>query len=364
MSEDSSGEKVFPATDRKRKEARKKGQVARSMELSAAFVMLTLIAWLRFSLTTGQGVNDLFGAFQTAFRFNPHPDALTIRSTTDILREATIWSLRLMLPGMLIAMAIGFLVNVFQVGFSFSWEALAPKFDKVNPLTGMKRMLSRHGAVESFKGTAKIAIIGWMSYSLVMDRFPLLISAAQQDLVSFLSAIGNLLWAIALRATSFLIVLAIADYAYQRFEFEKNLKMTHTEMKQELKQSEGDPLIKQRIRQTQKSMSQKRMMQRVPSATVVITNPTHFAVALQYEAGAMTAPIVVAKGQDFIAQQIKKIALEADVPMVENVALARLLYKEVEIGREVPPHLYKAIAEVLAFVYRTYRKRYPGGVAA
>lgn len=357
MSETPAGEKVFPATERKRREARKKGQVARSMELGAAMVMLALLAWFRFELTSGIALDDLFSGFQAAFRFDPHPTPLTIDSSGEMLRLAALWAVKLVLPGLCLGLLVGFVANVAQVGLNFSVEALQPKWEKINPASGLKRLFSRQGAIESIKGTFKIGIISWMTYSVVMDQLPLLISASQANLPTFLSAVGELLWIIALRATVLLAALAVADFAYQKFEFERNMRMTHSEMKQELKQTEGDPIIRQRIRQQQKSMSQKRMMQRVPKAAVVITNPTHYAVALQYESGSMGAPIVVAKGQDFIAQQIKRIAAEADVPMVENVALARQLYRDVDIGREVPPQMYKAVAEVLAFVYRTHRRR-------
>jgi flagellar biosynthetic protein FlhB len=266
--------------------------------------------------------------------------------------------MRLMFPGLLIALVIGLLTNIAQVGFHFSTEALAPKWDKLNPLNGMKRLVSKQGAFETFKGIVKITLVGWIAYAQITDQIPTLISASQSNLVTFLSAVGELCWQIAIRIASLLFVLAIVDFAYQKFEFEKNMKMTHQEMKQEIKQQDGDPMVKQRIRQKQKAISQKRMMQKVPTATVVVTNPTHFAVALFYESGSMTAPRVVAKGQDFVAQKIKQIALENEVPLVENVALARALYSEVEIDRDIPAELYKAVAEVLAFVYRTYgRKR-------
>ncbi|HEY3330563.1 MAG TPA: flagellar biosynthesis protein FlhB [Capsulimonadaceae bacterium] len=352
---DEGGEKVFPATERKRKDARKKGQVAKSMELSGALVLLALICYLRFALTSGHVMTELMSDFQTAFAFNPHPNAMTIRSTSEMLRIATLWGLRLALPGLLIALAVGLITNIAQVGLQFSPEALAPKWEKLNPLTGMKKLISRHGVFETIKGICKITLIAWMSYGLIMDQVPLLISASQSNLVTFLGAVGELCWRIGIRIAALLFILAIADYAYQKYEYEKNMKMTHTEMKQEIKQQDGDPLIKQRIRQKQRAISQKRMMQQVPKSTVVVTNPTHFAVAILYEAG-MQAPLVVAKGQDNIAQRIKEIATENDVPLVENVALARAIYRDVEINREIPADLYKAVAEVLAFVYRTYGK--------
>ncbi len=354
---DEGGEKVFPATEHKRKEARKKGQVAKSHELSGVIVLLALVSYLHYALSSGYVTNELLGDFQTAFHFNPHPNSMTIRTTSEMIRLAMVWSLRLMMPGLLIAVVVGLITNIAQVGLQFSPQALAPKWEKLNPLSGMKKLVSKQGAFETLKGCAKIALVGWIAYSQITDRVPTLVSASQSNLVTFLSAVGELCWQISLRIASLLFVLAIADFAFQKFEFEKNMKMTHQEMKQEIKQQDGDPMVKQRIRQKQRAMSQKRMMQQVPKATVVVTNPTHFAVALYYETGSMTAPRVVAKGQDFVAQKIKEIARENEVPLVENVALARALYRDVEIDRDIPADLYKAVAEVLAFVYRTYGKK-------
>jgi flagellar biosynthetic protein FlhB len=274
------------------------------------------------------------------------------------MQQAVIWGVTLAGPGLLLAGTVGLVSGIAQVGFFFSTEALAPKFEKINPATGIKRLFSKLGLIETFKGSLKIGLIAWSTYVVLQNDMPLLISASQNQLVTFIGAVGNTVWEIALRVAGVLLVVAVADYGVQKFEFEKNLRMTHQEMKQELKMAEGDPVIRQRIRQQQKNISQRRMMEKVPKATVVITNPTHFAVALQYEKGENKAPIVVAKGQDFIAQQIKKVAREANVPIVENVELARKLYREVEIGREIPPQLYKAVAEVLAFVYRMHRSRF------
>lgn len=352
------GEKIFPATPHKRKEARKKGQVARSPDLSGAVVLLAVVVALRWALGSGVAAQELIGDFQTAFRFNPHADGgFTLAAARHWQLLATLWGAKLLIPFLIVAAMLGLLANIGQVGFAVSAEALAPNWERVNIASGFKRMLSFHGTFELLKGLGKIGLICWLCFSAIRNELPLLISASQMPLMPALSVMGQLVATLALRISILLLVLAVVDFAYKKYEFEKNMRMSREEMKQEMKQTDGDPMLRQRIRQKQRAIANKRMMQEVPKADVVVTNPTHFAVALKYEAKSMGAPRVVAKGQDYIAQRIKEIAREANVPTVENRVLARALFHDVALGKEIPGSLYKAVAEVLAFVYRTHGRK-------
>ena len=352
MSEESSGEKVFPASPRKRQEARKKGQVAKSPELSGALVLLAMAIALHMALTSGVAYNEFQQAVHQAFAFNPHPDGMDLHTANLWQMKIAMAVLILVAPALLAALAVGMIANIAQVGLSFTPETMAPDFKRLNPMNAVKRIFSVHGTVDLAKGLLKTTLIAWICWSTLRDNMPLIASSLQLPFTSFLEQIGGVLWTLGLHVCFALAFIAVADYAYQRYDFEKNMKMTREEMKQEMKQSDGDPLIKQKIRQKQRAMAQKRMMDKVPTATVVVTNPTHFAVALKYEKGSR-APVVVARGQDLTALRIKEIAREHGVPTVENRPVARALYHEVRLGREIQASLYQAVAEILAFVYKT-----------
>lgn len=352
------GEKIFPATPHKRREARKKGQVARSPDLSAALVLLALVLAIRWALGSGLAIQDLIGDVQTALRFDPHADGgFTLSAARHWQLLATLWGARLLIPLLILGALLGLLANIGQVGFAVSPQALAPDWERVNIANGLKRILSFHGTFELLKGLGKILLIVWLCFSAIRDELPHLLSSSQMPLLLALSLFGQLVATLALRVGILLVILAVVDFAYKKYEFEKNMRMSREELKQEVKQTDGDPMLRQRIRQKQRAIANKRMMQQVPKADVVVTNPTHFAVALKYEAKAMSAPRVVAKGQDYIAQTIKEIARESNVPLVENRTLARTLFRDVPLGKEIPGALYQAVAEVLAFVYRTHRRR-------
>ncbi len=355
MAEDQS-EKVFPASTRKRNEARKKGQVAKSHELSGALVVLALLIAIRTATVHGIVFDSFRTDFQTAFAFNPHPMSMDMEVAHQwqltIARGVAV----LIVPAMLAAVALGLVTNFAQVGINITPQALKPDFNRVNPASGFKRMFSVHGLVELLKGLLKMTLIGWICWTTINGAIPLIANGMNLPFIPFISQIGELLWSLGLRVCLVLFILALADYTYQKYDFEKNLRMTREEMKQEMKQTDGDPLIKQKIRQRQRAIATKRMMQQVPKADVVITNPTHFAVAIKYDSKSMTAPKVVARGMDFVAQTIKEIAKEHKVPTVENVAVARALYHDVPLGKEIPQEMYQAVAEILAFVYRTKRR--------
>jgi len=257
-----------------------------------------------------------------------------------------------LLPVVGFTMLGGLAASYAQVGFLFTTESMAFKFDRINPVAGLKRLFSLRGFVEALKSIVKILIIGYAAYSVYqteISKFPYLID---MDIRSSLVYLGQLILRLAFKVALYLVILAIIDYLYQRWQHEKSLKMEKQEIKDEFKQQEGDPQIRGRIKQKQREVSMRRMMQELPRADVVITNPTHYAVALQYDAKTMSAPMVIAKGQDRLALKIKEVATEHNISIVENKPLAQSLYKTTEIGDIIPGDLFQAVAEVLAFVYK------------
>jgi flagellar biosynthetic protein FlhB len=350
-------EKSFPATPKRRAEARKRGQVARSAEFGAAATLLAVVAALHL-LLPGDAGTSLIRDTQAAFRFNPHAGAFTFETVHQWQLTGLAWAGKILLPVALLAVVLALVSGIGQVGFAVTPEALHPKWERLNPATGLKRLVSLRGTVEALKGLLKMGLVAGICYSAIRNGVQSgdLLALMRAPLPQTIAVVGALLWTIGLRVSAVLLILAVADYAYQKYDFEKSLKMSLSEIKQENKQSDGDPHIKARVRRLQREMSKKRMMADVPTADVVVTNPTHFAVALKYERGT-SAPKVVAKGQDEMAARIREAAREHKVPLVENKPLARSLYAAVEIGREIPPDLFEAVAQVLAFVYRTHGRR-------
>ncbi len=350
-------EKSFPATPKRRAEARKRGQVARSAEFGAAATLLAVVAALHL-LLPGDAGTSLIRDLQAAFRFNPHDSAFTFETVRLWQLKGLAWGGKILLPVALLAVVLALVSGIGQVGFAVTPEALHPKWDRLNPATGFKRLVSLRGTVEALKGLLKMGLVAGICYTAIRNGIQSgeLLALMREPLPQTMAVVGGLLWTIGLRVSAVLLALAVADYAYQKYDFEKSLKMSLSEIKQENKQSEGDPQVKARVRRLQREMSKKRMMADVPTADVVVTNPTHFAVALKYERGS-SAPKVVAKGQDEMAARIRETAREHKVPLVENKPLARSLYAAVEIGREIPPDLFEAVAQVLAFVYRTHGRR-------
>ena len=264
--------------------------------------------------------------------------------------------LKLSLPLLLIAMVSGVIVSYGQVGFLFTSEPLQPKLEKINPLKGLKNMFSSRSLVEMIKAIAKSILILYVAYSYILDHINELLITLELDLGSIVIVMWDLIFGVVIRCSILMFVIAIFDFAYKKRKNKKELMMTKQEIKEEYKQSEGDPQLKAKIKEKQRAFAMGRMMQEVPKADVIITNPTHFAVALKYDTKLGEAPVVVAKGQDLIAQNIKKIATENDVPIVENKPLAQTLYKTVNIGSYIPADLYEAVAEVLAYVFSLKNK--------
>jgi flagellar biosynthetic protein FlhB len=350
-------DKQLPATPKRRAEARKHGQIARSPEFSGALALLAVTLVLHVTLP-GVGGQSLMQNVQAAFRFNPTAADFGFSTVAQWQEMGTLWAAKLILPVMALALTLGLAANIGQVGLQINTEGLSPKWERLNPLTGAKQLLSMQGVVNLLKGLVKLAIVGCVSYSTIKGALldGSLMATIQMRLPDALGVVGGVMWTLGLRVSVILFLIAVADYAWQKHQVEKSLKMSFSEIKQEMKQSEGDPKVKGRIRRLQREIARRRMMQDVPKADVVITNPTHFAIALQYETGA-GAPKVLAKGQDEVARRIRELATENKIPLVENKPLARTLFATVEIGEFIPPDLYEAVAQVLAFVYRTYGRR-------
>ena len=348
-----SSEKTEEPTQRRQEESRKKGQVAKSAELSSVFVILAAFMALK---TAGPHVYEkLTGYMRHIFSEASVRGDFTIQSVHVIILDAGMLFLEIVLPIMLSVLAVSVTVGFLQVGFMFSPETIMPQFSRINPISGLGRIFSKRSLVELVKSLVKIVVVVYFIYRFVMKETIRIPALMQSELTESFVVIANLVFDLAMQIALILLVLAILDYGYQWWEHMQNLKMSKQEVKEEMKQTEGNPQVKSKIREKQRAMAMRRMMQEVPKADVVVTNPTHFAVALKYETG-MEAPVVVAKGADFIAQRIREIAKANDVVIVENKPLAQALFRTAEIGEGIPADHYKAVAEVLAYVYRLKRK--------
>ncbi len=353
------GDKTEAATPKRRSEARKKGQVAKSREVSSMSVLLGVLMVLHATIANAA---TLVMAYFKDIVSHLGKDQTTVLTAQTVMRLAGgFWLLvaQALAPMLLAAMVLGIAVNIAQTGPIWATEALAWDFNKLNPATGLKRFASPASAVELVKSLYKIGIVGYIAYSTIYSSYPALLLTCRADLMAGIPMVAEMAYNLAIRIVMTMLVLAALDYAYQRWQFEKNLRMSKEEIRQERKNDDGNPEIKGRIRAKQRAMAKKRMMAEVPTADVIVTNPTHFAVALKYDPKTMRAPILVAKGQDLIALKIRELAQENNVPIVENPPLARTLFKNGSLGREIPGDLYEAVAEVLAFVYQINQKRNP-----
>lgn len=346
------GDKTEEPTAKKRADAAKKGQVGRSQEMNTAFVLLVGF----FSIQALWDYIYTNIADYTAYIFSNINQTIDTETVLHLFIGIMEILAKTALPIMIAIMIIGLVINFFQVGLLFSTEKLEPKLSNLNPINGMGRIFSKRSLVELVKSLLKILIIGAFLYLVLKDEFLHIPQFIYYDLATSLAKISDIIFAMAFKIIGVILIIAILDYAYQKWQTTQDLKMTKQEVKDEMKQMEGDPQIKGKIRQKQRQMAMARMMREVPKADVIVTNPTHFAVALKYEKG-MTAPLVVAKGQDLVAQKIKAIARENRVAIVENKPLARALYASVELGGAVPQELYQSVAEVLAYVYRLKHRR-------
>lgn len=353
----SAGDRTEKATPKKRKEARERGQVLKSSEVNTAFsaiVMLGLmiILWPTYTKQLMQIYKDFLGSAV----MDAANSRITASTVQALFRESILCMGKIMLPILGCSALVGIIANLIQVGFLFTTKTLMPKMERINPLKGFKRIFSTRTIVDLLKSLLKIALLGYILYTeyiKVLPKFPFFMEA---DIYNAFLEMMNIALSIALKMSLMLGIIAVFDYFYQWWKHEKDLMMTKQEVKDEYKLTEGDPQIKGKIRQKQRQMSAMRMMERVPSADVIITNPTHYAVALKYEDGVNNAPIVVAKGKDYIARKIKELAREHRIEIVENKPLAQALYNLCEIDDEIPTEFYQAVADILVYVYR--RKNY------
>lgn len=350
-----SEEKTEQATPKKKKETREKGNVLQSKEINSAFVLLaTFIMINAFATFIGITLRNT-----TSYIYNQYlalDFTFSLKNLQTLLINSIISFFIIVAPIALTNLVVGVVASYLQVGVLFTTKPLAVDIKKINPIEGFKRMFSMKSIIELLKALIRIIVIGYISYSYVKGQIVTILETIGMDIETILKSILKMSISIGIRAGAILVVLAALDYFYQRYEYNKNLKMSKQEIKEEYKQTEGNPQIKSKIKEKQRQMSMQRMMQDIPKADVIITNPTHFAVGIKYNPKEFDAPKVIAKGQDLIAQNIKKIALENNIPIVENKPLARTLYDSVDIGQFVPPELYQAVAEVLAYVYRINNK--------
>lgn len=349
-----SDDKTEEATPHKKSETRKKGQVAKSKELGLALTLLACtLTLIIFGGAAGNSLKETMITFLNNY--------LTQSLSYDSVKKVTfimVWRLAVVfLPIALPIMAMGILANFIQTGALFTTKPLKPDFSKLNPINGFKRMFSMRSLMELFKDIAIVLVIGIIGFNFIKDNYTYILTLGNLNPAAVLEAAGKLTISIFLRITLIMIAISIIDYIFQRYQYNKDLRMTKQEVKEEFKQDEGDPQIKGKIRQKQREMAARRMMQEIPKATVVVTNPTHIAVALKYEKGQNNAPIVAAKGADMVALRIKEVAKENDVPIVENKPLARLIYSKVELDREIPMEMYQSVAEIIALVYSTNKNK-------
>lgn len=346
-------EKTHPATPRRKRRSRERGQIAKSREINSALVLIggvCLLKFLGYPLFTG-----LFHLSQSTwselFYFT------TSQGICARLKQAILHTAFYLLPFFLFIAVIAALANIIQTGFIFTLHPLRPNLNRINPAEGLRRIFSLQSLVRLLISFLKVIIIGIIGYWAIEGQLPFILSLTGQEVGKIFIQATKFTFRLPLFLCLGIVPLAILDYIFQRRRHEKQLRMSREEFREELKQTEGDPLVKERIRSIQRQMSRSRMMQEIPRADVVITNPQHIAVALRYEREKMNAPVLVARGAGLIAEKIKELAGEHRIPIVENKWLARVLYKSVEVGEEIPVKFYQAVAEVLAHVYSLKRRR-------
>lgn len=358
--EGAGGEKTEPATSKKLQDARNEGQVAKSQELNYAISLIALFLILKIFISyIGE---NLFYNFAANYRKIPDIidesiGGMPIRMATLVINNTIVTILKILAPVLVIGFLVALLSNILQVGWKVTTKPMKPKFSKLNPLNGFKRIFSKDSMFELVKSIAKIGLILYVAYSAISDHQDELFLLYDIPLLQVILLVGDIVISAGLNISLVYMLVGIADWFYQKHKFKEDMKMTKQEVKDEYKNTEGNPEIKGRQRSKMREASQRRMMQELPNADVVITNPTHYAVAIRYDASQFSAPIVVAKGENYLAMKIREAAKEHQIEIVENKPLARMLYANVDVGEEVPPELYQAVAEVLAFVYSLKENR-------
>ncbi len=353
------GEKTEPATDKKLSDARSEGQVAKSKEITNAFGLLSL--FLMMKVYIGSMGNRFLGEFHTIYTQIPelvkmYDGEMPMRNVNIIFKSTMLQMLILLAPVFIIGVFVAFVCDLLQVKWKPTTKPLRPKFSKLNPIGGFKKFFSKSSLVELLKSILKLVLIGSVVKSYLENKVDLIFLLYDISLNQGIVLIGELVIDLGIRVSAVYLIIGFADYLYQKHKFKEDMKMTKQEVKDEYKNAEGDPAVKGKQKQRMREASMRRMMQSLPQADVVITNPTHYAVAIKYDAERYDAPMVLAKGEDYLAQRIKDIARENHIEIVENKPLARMLYANVEVGEFIPPELYQAVAEVLAFVYHLQGK--------
>lgn len=353
------GEKTEEPTGKKLNDARKEGQVAKSKEIANAFGILALFIILKVYVgTIGtrfiESFHVVYGQIPELVKM--YNGNLSVASLQVLLRSMMLRLLTIIAPVLLIGLMVAVICDIVQVKWRPTTKPIKPKFSKLSPVKGFARIFSPNSLVELLKSLLKLVVIGYVVYSYLKGRVGQIFLLYDITLNQAIGLIGEIAIDLGIRIAMVYMVIAFLDFWYQKWKFRQDMKMTKQEVKDEYKQSEGDPQIKSKIRQRMREASQRRMMQNLPEADVVITNPTHLAVAIKYDSELQKAPLVLAKGEDFLAQKIKEIAKQEKIEIVENKPLARMLYYNVDIDEEIPPELYQAVAEVLAFVYNKKNK--------
>jgi flagellar biosynthesis protein FlhB len=347
-------EQTEKPTPKRKEEARKKGQVARSQELggSAIFFVLVFVLYGMLQML----VPAIFGMMSGAFERAATNHDFTIRTAWILIAQSVIPVCGFLAVIFAASLLTGIVANVAQFGLLFSLKAITPSFAKLNPISGVQRLFSKQILVNLGKQLLKLAAVGFILFSSVGANLGMFAVAGQSTPASFMFMLAGLIFSIGWKFGLMLVIVGLIDYAYMRWQLEDNLKMSKQEVKDEMRQSEGNPEAKAALKRKQREFARRRMMSSVPRATVVVTNPTHYAVALEWDEVKMDAPVVTAKGADLIAKRIRQIAEENDVPIMENPPLARTLYERVELDHPIPPNLYAAVAQVIAFVFKLKRK--------
>jgi flagellar biosynthetic protein FlhB len=345
MAEDKDA-KTEPPTPRRRLEARNNGQVPRSQDLSAAVLLIGALVVLRF---LAPGIwNRILSIYRTALG----PDGAGDRDQiVPLACAAAIEMFKMIAPFMGLMVVITVVAVCAQVGLLWTLKPLTPNIKKLNPITGIGRLCSPRSLMTLVQNLAKLAVVVAVAYLVIKDAASEILMALALDHLAIVGLAGHLTFRLGIVLGVVLLILALFDYAYQRYRHERDLRMTKEEVKDEMRSMEGDPVVKRRRREAQMQLATQRMRQAVPQADVVVTNPTHVAVAIRYDPETMAAPKVTAKGADHLALRIRQIAAAAGVPILERPPLARMLYQDVDVGREIPERFYQAVAEILAYVY-------------
>lgn len=345
------GEKTEPATAKKLQDVRKDGQTAKSKELITAISLMSLFILIKIYVgVAGQkfteAFKDIYGTFQKVA--DSSDNGMRMADAVSSVREVLMSSISIAVPIFIVAVVVGILCNSLQQKWMVTAKPLQPKMSKISPASGFKRIFSFRQLFELIKSIAMMLVIGIMSYITIKDKVNILLTFYDISLNAALETVGDIIVDLGIKISAVFLIIGFVDLIYQKFKFKNDNMMTKQEIKDEYKNTEGDPQVKGQIRRKMAEISRRRMMEQLPEADVVITNPTHFAVALKYEPDSGKAPVVIAKGADYLAFQIKDKARECNIEIVENKPLARMLYHNVDIGMEIPPELYQVVAEILA----------------